>query len=80
MNYNYQDAKMESQQEYFGTIHTDNTKTLQNTLDRIAELEQQIEKMRCCQNCVHFDFNEPKYCFKGVYNCAYVCNKWALGN
>lgn len=25
MNYNYQDAKMESQQEYFGIVHTDNT-------------------------------------------------------
>lgn len=32
-------------------IHTDNTKTLQNALDRIEELEEQIEKMKCCENC-----------------------------
>lgn len=51
MNYNYQDAKTESQQEYFGTINTDNTKTLQNALDRIEELEAQIEKMKGCFNC-----------------------------
>lgn len=46
MNYNYQDAKTESQQEYFGTIHTDNTKTLQNALDRIEELESENGKLK----------------------------------
>ena len=44
MNYNYQDAKMESQQEYFGTIHTDNTKTLQNALEQIKEFEKKANK------------------------------------
>ena len=44
---------------------------------RIAELEAQIEKMKCCGNCKHFDFNEPNYCHKGVYReRQYVCNKW----
>lgn len=49
-------------------------------LEHIAELKEQIEKMKCCENCKHFDFDEPKYCHKGVYNCAYVCGKWELGN
>lgn len=53
MNYNYQDAPRESQQEYFGKVHTDNKETLQNALKRIEELEAQIEKMKCCQNCEH---------------------------
>lgn len=43
----------------------------------IAELEAQIEKMKCCMNCKYFDRNEPKYCNKGVFN-SYVCNKWEL--
>ena len=46
MNYNYQDAKMESQQEYFGTIHIDNKKTLQNVLERIAELEKENAELK----------------------------------
>lgn len=42
--------------------------------------KEKIELMKCCQNCKHFDFDEPKYCHKGVYNCAYVCDKYELGN
>lgn len=42
--------------------------------------KKEIELMKCCQNCKHFDFDEPKYCHKGVYNCAYVCDKYELGN
>jgi hypothetical protein len=49
-------------------------------LKKVKWQEQQIEEMKCCQNCKHFDFDEPKYCHKGVYNCAYVCGKWELGN
>ena len=44
MSYNYQDAPMESQQEYFGKVHTDNKETLQNALKRIEELEAQIKE------------------------------------
>ena len=51
MSYNYQDAPRESQQEYFGKVHTDNKETLQNALKRIAELKSQIEKMKNCYNC-----------------------------
>ena len=48
---------------------------------RIEELEAQIEKMKCCGNCKHFDFNEPNYCHKGVYReRQYVCSKWCFGN
>lgn len=41
----------ETQQEYFGLVRTDNTETLKNALNKIAELEAQIEKMKCCFNC-----------------------------
>ena len=41
----------ETQQEYFGKVRTDNTKTLYNALNKIKELEAQIEKMKCCENC-----------------------------
>lgn len=44
MGYNYQDASMESQQEYFGKVHTDNKETLQNALKRIEELEGQVTR------------------------------------
>lgn len=47
--------------------------------DRVNYLEAQIEKMKCCYNCEHFDFTEPNYCYKGVYReCQYVCDKWVL--
>ena len=49
--------------------------------ETIADLETQIEKMKCCGNCKHFDFNEPNYCHKGVYReRQYVCSKWEFGN
>jgi hypothetical protein len=49
--------------------------------DRVQELEAQIEKMKCCYNCKHFDFNELNYCHKGVYReRQYVCSKWEFGN
>jgi len=49
----------ETQQEYFGKVRTDNTKTLYNALNKIAELEAQIEKLidfvlsktECCDVC-----------------------------
>ena len=49
--------------------------------DYIKSLEQQVEKMKCCGNCIHFDFNEPNYCHKGVYReRQYVCSEWEFGN
>jgi hypothetical protein len=55
--------------------------TVEVDIKRIAELEAQIEKMKCCGNCKHFDFNEPNYCHKGVYReRQYVCNEWEFGN
>jgi hypothetical protein len=50
-------------------------------LERNEELEEKIEKMKCCQNCIHFDFKALNYCHKGVYReRLYVCKKWAFGN
>lgn len=46
MSYNYQDAPRESQQEYFGKVHTDNKETLQNALKRIEELEAENERLK----------------------------------
>lgn len=46
---------------------------------KIAQLKAQIEKMKCCQNCKHFDFSEPNYCYNGVYReKQYVCSKWEI--
>ena len=39
---------------------------LAQALKEIADLKAQIEKMKCCGNCEHFNFNEPNYCHKGV--------------
>ena len=46
MSYNYQDTPRESQQEYFGKVHTDNKETLQNALKRIEELEAENELLK----------------------------------
>ena len=40
---------------------------------RIAELEAQIEKMKCCQNCSHL----CGLCELGINGC-YVCSKWEV--
>jgi len=42
----------ETQQEYFG-VHTDNTDVIANACKKIADLEKQIENMKCCGNCKH---------------------------
>ena len=42
-----------------------------------SEVTAQIEKMKCCMNCKFYDFDEPKYCHKGVFG-AYICDKWEL--
>ena len=57
------------------------TKTILSLRQNVAELEAQIEKMKCCGNCEHFDFTEPNYCHKGVYReHQYVCAKWKFVN
>lgn len=52
----YNQAYVDKQQVRIETLEREN-----------AELEAQIEKMKCCGNCEHFDFNEPNYCYKGMY-------------
>ena len=46
--------------------------------ERITELEQQIEQMKCCGNCVH-DINEDNVIVQTDYcnNCFELCN-WQL--
>jgi hypothetical protein len=76
----------ETQQEYFGKVHTDNKETLQNALKRIDELEVQIEKMKCCGNCKHYQFqNDARYytCTKdgkrngkNYRSCEFNLEKW----
>ena len=40
---------------------------------RIKELEAQVEKMKCCQNCSHL----CSRCELGIDGC-YVCSKWEI--
>ena len=54
-----------------------------NLTDRVRELEQQIEKMKCCGNCIHckYDENEESYEFcekhQQVVNIAIVpCSEY----
>ena len=52
-------------------------KQMQDIYDKknkqIAELEAQIEKMKCCQNCSHL----CSRCELGIDDC-YVCSKWEI--
>jgi hypothetical protein len=57
------------------------TQNLEDSEIIITGLKAQIEKMKCCGNCVHFDFTEPNYCHKGVYRANQnVCGEWCFGN
>ena len=48
-------------------------------LGLIQAKDEQIEKMKCCSNCEHFNFNETNYCNKGVFReRQYVCGQWEL--
>ena len=56
---------------------------LDSSKAKIAELEAQIEKMKCCGNCIHckYDENEESYEFcekhQQVVNIAIVpCSEW----
>lgn len=64
------------------TIHTDNKETLHNALKRIEELEQQIEKMQCCENCKRYKpcvtCNETIGNNCDYYSGGNVCNNWKL--
>ena len=50
---------------------------------RIEELEAQIEKMKCCENCQHWEGREPipslaeegYYCFNDY---PFECKRWEL--
>ena len=44
------------------------------TLDVIEQLEQQIEKMKCCENCVNEDYDEDEEPCRSCLNRS----KWEL--
>lgn len=54
-----------------------------NLTDKVRELEQQIEKMKCCENCQHWEGREPipslaeegYYCFNDY---PFECKRWEL--
>ncbi len=61
------------------TIHTDNKETLQNALKRIEELEAQIEKMKCGQNCKHsYLYQEDRKCKFTYCDCINCKDKWEI--
>lgn len=51
--------------------------------DKVKELEAQIEKMKCCENCQHWEGREPipslaeegYYCFNDY---PFECKRWEL--
>ena len=58
------------------TIRADNSETLKNVLLRIKALEEQIEKMKCCENCAWW-YRLPN----GQKDCAEKCenlDNWSL--
>ena len=46
---------------------------------RIAELEAQIEKMKCCQNCDNWNWKHSK-CEKKLKGDCFKYNKWVMRN
>jgi len=45
------------------------------------QLEEKIEKMMCCGNCIYFNPKEPNCCHRGIHReNLYVCEKWTFGN
>lgn len=62
------------------TIRTDNSETLKNALLRIKALEEQIEKMRCCENCKHHSFwGDELKCNLDLdtqFKCLHTKEKW----
>ena len=69
----------EDGQFYCNCVHTDNTEVISNLENKIRELEAQIEKMRCCLKCEHYE-NYKHFCaknndYRGEGN---SCNKWEL--
>ena len=47
---------------------------------RIAELEAQIEKMKCCYNCANDTLEPPEVIGNGICEHCKNHDKWALAN
>lgn len=68
---------------YYGDYLDNVNAEMLKRFNRLAELEVQIEKMKCCGNCIHckYDENEESYEFcekhQQVVNVAIVpCSEW----
>lgn len=60
-------------------IRTDNTDTLKNALNKIADLEEQIEKMKCGQNCKYsYLYQEDRKCKFTYCDCLNCKDKWEM--
>lgn len=50
--------------------------------EQIANLEKQIEKMKCCQNCEMFTYHNYASCGEPILidksHGTYICDKWKL--
>ena len=54
-------------------------KALKQKSERIAKIEKQIEKMKCCYNCSKWNDGECKDCPSPIYTMAdFNCEKWEL--
>lgn len=62
-----ENAELKKDKEWLNK--TDNEQT-----EVILDLYAQIEKMKCCQNCLHFT---KQVCRKGIDGC-YKCDKWEI--
>ena len=54
---------------YYGDYLDNVNAEMLKRFNRLAELEEQIEKMKCCGNCIH--------CYEGAYHNGYRCKDHA---
>ena len=61
-------------------LQTEREVSNEDYLKKVTELEAQIEKMKCCENCIHYgeyQIASTGYYFKCGENTK-VCDKWEL--
>ena len=74
--------EMKGQKEYIKYLKRQRQGGIQkqyNKVEKIKELEKQIEKMKCCYNCSKWNDGECKDCPSPIYTMAdFNCDKWEL--
>ena len=73
LNECYREDNAETREYMRMDVHSQYEEEYQLYLDATKELEKKIEKMKCCQNCLHLCAR----CELGIEGC-YVCSKWQL--